>query len=180
MGGPQRIEGGTPEAAAMVAGVERAFAICERLNQLGYADQVELRAMLAELTGGPVDETVRLVPPLWSDHGRRLRIGRRVFVNHGCTLNDLGGIDLGDDVMLGPNAQLLSSGHPTDPQTRRRTVLTAPIVIARGVWIGAGATVLQGVTVGEDAVVAAGTVVTRDVPPRTVVGGVPARVLRDV
>lgn len=176
----RRIAAGTDESAAMVAGVERAFAICERLNRLGYADQPALRAAFAELTGAPVNETLRLVPPLWSDHGRRLVVGERVFINHGCTLNDLGGITIGDDVMLGPNVQLISSGHPTEPAERRRAVTLAPIVIGRGVWIGAGATVLQGVTVGEDAVIGAGAVVTRDVPGRTVVAGVPARRLRDV
>lgn len=174
----QRIAAGTAESAAMVAGVERAFAICERLNRLPYADQPALRAAFAELTGTPVDDTLRLVPPLWSDHGRRMVVGRRVFINHGCTLNDLGGITIGDDVLIGPNVQLISSGHPTDPERRRREVVMAPIVIERGVWIGAGAIVLQGVTVGEDAVVAAGAVVTRDVAPRTVVGGVPARAIK--
>lgn len=82
--------------------------------------------------------------------------------------------------MLGPNVQLISSGHPTDPLRRRREITAAPIVIEPGVWVGAGATVLHGGTVGEDAVIAAGAVVTRDVPARTVVAGVPARRLRDV
>jgi acetyltransferase-like isoleucine patch superfamily enzyme len=103
-----------------------------------------------------------------------------VFVNHGCTAMDFGGIDIGDDVMIGPNAQLISSGHPVDPATRRSQITTAPIRIGRGVWIAAGATVLQGVTVGDDAVVAAGAVVTKDVPPRTLVAGVPAKVIREL
>jgi acetyltransferase-like isoleucine patch superfamily enzyme len=119
-----------------------------------------------------------VLPPLYTDSGRNLRFGRNVFVNHGCTAMDLGGIDIGDDVMLGPNVQLISSGHPLDPATRRRSITTAPIRIGRGAWLAAGAMVLQGVTVGDDAVVAAGAVVTRDVPPGTLVAGVPARVVR--
>ena len=87
---------------------------------------------------------------------------------------------VGDDVMIGPNVQLISSGHPLDPETRRRQITTAPIRVGRGVWIAAGATVLQGVTVGDDAVVAAGAVVTKDVPPRMLVAGVPAKVIRSV
>jgi hypothetical protein len=82
--------------------------------------------------------------------------------------------------MIGPRVSLLTSGHPLDPGRRRRQIVAAPIVIERGAWIGAGATVLQGVTVGSDAVVAAGAVVTRDVPPRTLVAGVPAQVLRKI
>ena len=101
-----------------------------------------------------------------------------MFINHGCTINDLGGVTIGDDVMVGPNVQIISSGHPTDPGRRRSEVVVAEIRIERGVWIGAGATVLQGVHVGEDAVVAAGAVVTRDVAPRTLVAGVPARVVK--
>ena len=75
---------------------------------------------------------------------------------------------------------LLTAGHPLDPARRRRQIVAAPIVIERNVWLGAGATVLQGVTVGSDAVVAAGAIVTRDVPPRTLVAGVPGRVLREI
>jgi acetyltransferase-like isoleucine patch superfamily enzyme len=93
---------------------------------------------------------------------------------------DLGGIDIGDDVMLGPGVQLISSGHPLEPELRRSRITIAPVRIGRGAWIAAGAMVLQGVTVGDDAVVAAGAVVTRDVPARTLVAGVPARVLRSL
>ena len=73
-----------------------------------------------------------VLPPFHTDGGRNLRFGRNVFVNHGCTAMDLGGIDIGDDVMIGPNVQLISSGHPLDPQTRRRQITTAPVRIARG------------------------------------------------
>jgi acetyltransferase-like isoleucine patch superfamily enzyme len=76
--------------------------------------------------------------------------------------------------------QLISSGHPVDPAIRRSQVTIAPIRIGRGAWIAAGATVLQGVVVGDDAVVAAGAVVTKDVAPRTLVAGVPARFVRTV
>jgi acetyltransferase-like isoleucine patch superfamily enzyme len=117
---------------------------------------------------------------VFSDCGRNLRIGQDVFVNQGCRLDDIGGIELGDEVMLGPGVRLISSGHPLDPTTRRRQVTAAPIVGGRNVWIGAGATVLQGITIGDDAVVAAGAVVTADVPPAVLVAGVPARVVKPV
>ena len=162
------------------ADIERAWQILGRLNALPPGDFEAMRALLGELTGRVLDSSVRVLPPFHTDSGRNLRFGRNVFVNHGCTALDLGGIDIGDDVMVGPNVQLVSSGHPLDPETRRRSITTAPIRIGRGAWIAAGATVLQGVTVGDDAVVAAGAVVTKDVPPRTVVAGVPARVLREL
>lgn len=171
---------GTPETRAMVADVQRAWGIVARLNALTPGDFVAMRTVLGELTGQEIDETVRVLPPFHTDGGRRLRFGRNVFVNHGCTAMDLGGIDIGDDVMIGPNVQLISSGHPVDPETRRSAITTAPIRIGRGVWIGAGATVLQGVTVGDDAVIAAGAVVTKNVPPRTLVAGVAAQVIREL
>ncbi len=158
--------------------IERAWAILGRLNALPPGDFAAMRAALEELTGREIDPSVRVLPPFYTDSGRNLTFGRNVFVNHGCTAMDFGGIDIGDDVMIGPNAQLISSGHPLDPATRRSEITTAPIRLGRGVWIAAGATVLQGVTVGEDAVVAAGAVATKDVPPRTLVAGVPAKVIR--
>ena len=93
---------------------------------------------------------------------------------------DIGGIELGDDVMLGPGVRLITSGHPVDPAQRRKWIVAAPIVIERNVWLGAGATVLQGVRVGEASVVAAGAVVTSDVPAGVVAAGLPARVLKAV
>jgi acetyltransferase-like isoleucine patch superfamily enzyme len=163
---------------AFRADIERAWEILGRLNALAPGDFDAMRALLGELTGRQLDPSVRVLPPFHTDTGRNLRFGRNVFVNHGCTAMDLGGITIGDDVLLAPNVQLISSGHPLDPATRRSQITTAPVHIGRGAWIAAGATVLQGVTVGEDAVVAAGAVVTRDVPARTLVAGVPARAIR--
>ncbi len=164
----------------MYADIQRAWEILGRLNALTPGDFEAMRALLGELTGQELDPSVRVLPPLHTDGGRNLRFGRNVFVNHGCTAMDLGGIDIGDDVMVGPNVQLISSGHPLDPATRRSQITTGPIRIGRGAWIAAGATILQGVTVGDDAVVAAGAVVTKDVPPRTLVAGVPARMIREL
>jgi acetyltransferase-like isoleucine patch superfamily enzyme len=174
------IDAGTPASREMVAGVRRAVACTERLNALAYDDGERIAAAWSELTGRPADPTFHLIPPVYSDCGVNLRIGRNVFVNQGCRLDDIGGIELGDDVMLGPGVRLISSGHPLDPARRRRQVIAAPIVVGRNVWIGAGATVLQGVTIGDDAVVAAGAVVTHDVPAAMLVGGVPARTIKAV
>jgi acetyltransferase-like isoleucine patch superfamily enzyme len=168
------------EARPVFERVDAAIAITERLNRLPYADQGAIRAAWAELTDSEIDSTLRLIPPVYSDQGINIRIGSNVFINQNCTLNDIGGITIGDEVFIGPRVSLISSGHPVDPARRRSHIVAAPIAIKRGVWLCAGATVLQGVTVGEDSVVAAGAVVTRDVPPGVLVGGVPARVLRPV
>jgi len=169
---------GTPASRAMYDDIRRAWEILGRLNALTPGDFDAMRALLGELTGRELDPSVRVLPPFHTDGGRNLRFGRDVFVNHGCTAMDLGGIDIGDDVLIGPNVHLISSGHPLDPAIRRSQITTAPVRIGRGAWIAAGAMVLQGVSVGDDAVVAAGAVVTKDVPPRTLVAGVPAQVIR--
>jgi acetyltransferase-like isoleucine patch superfamily enzyme len=180
VGDERTIAAGTPESRELVGRIERAMRLSEQMATLRYDDQDAVRAAWSELTGQPVDPTFRLVPPVRSDHGLSIRVGRDVFVNHGCTLNDIGGIDIGDEVMIGPNVSLLTSGHPLDPATRRRAITAAPIRLGRNVWIGASAVMLQGVTIGDDSVVGAGSVVTRDVPAGVLVAGSPARVVRSL
>ena len=170
----------TPESAAMSASVKRAMAITAKLNRLTFNDAVEIRALFSELIGKQVDNSFLLIPPFYATGGTDTRIGRNVFVNQNCTFYDLGGLDIADDVMIGPNVSLITSGHPVEPSRRRDFTIAKPIVIERNVWIAAGATVIGGVTVGENSVVAAGAVVTQNVPPNTLVGGNPARVIRSI
>lgn len=164
----------------MLADVKRAAAITARLNRLTFNDADEVRALFSELTGKAVDASVLLIPPFYTTGGRGIRVGRNVFINQNCTFYDLGGLDIGDDVMIGPNVSLITSSHPLEPSRRRAAVIARPIVIGRNVWIAAGATVIGGVTIGENSVVAAGSVVTRDVPPNTLVAGNPARIIRAI
>jgi acetyltransferase-like isoleucine patch superfamily enzyme len=102
-----------------------------------------------------------------------------VFINHACSFLDMGGITLEDDVLIGPKVNLITENHPMNPADRRAMV-AKPILIKRKAWIGAGATILPGVTVGENAIVAAGAVVSGDVPDNAVVGGVPAKVIKNI
>lgn len=102
--------------------------------------------------------------------------GEDVLISHRCWLQGGGGLQIGSRVMLGPDVMLITANH--DLATRLTT--PAPVVIEDDVWIGAKSVVLPGVRVGHGAIIAAGAVVTKDVPPNVVVGGVPARVLKDV
>ena len=119
------------------------------------------------LTGQQVDESFTLLPPFYTSDGRRIRVGHKVFITQCCTIYDLGGVEIGDLVMIGPNVNLITTGHAMDPSERRKVIESRPIVIGRNVWIATGATILGGVTVGDNAVVGAAAVVTRDVPPNT-------------
>jgi acetyltransferase-like isoleucine patch superfamily enzyme len=170
----------TPESAAMLANVKRAMAITAKLNRLTFNDADEIRALFSELIGQTVDKSFLLIPPFYTAGGDEIRVGHNVFVNQNCTFYDLGGLDIADDVLIGPNVSILTEGHPVAPSQRRACVVGKPIVIERNVWIAAGATIVGGVTVSENSVVAAASVVTRDVPPNTLVGGNPARVIRSI
>ncbi len=152
--------------------VNRVMPLSVKLNQSTSVD--EARRHLSAIIGREVEETTVLFPPFHTNVGRNIRLGKRVFINHACSFLDLGGITIEDDVMIGPRVNISSENHPTDPE-QRKTMVPGAVRIKRNAWIGAGATILPGVTVGEHAVVGAGAVVVRDVPPRTVVGGVPAK-----
>jgi len=121
---------------------------------------------------------------IWSSHRRtlvtgwgRLRIGDRVFLNNGVFISCVHEITIGDDVAIANEAYLTDSdSHGVEG----RAVREAPIRIGNGSWIGARAIILPGVTIGSRVLVAAGAVVTRDVPDDTLVGGNPARVIREL
>ncbi|WP_415930427.1 acyltransferase, partial [Zhenpiania hominis] len=108
-----------------------------------------------------------------------ITVGKNVFINTGCRFQDQGGIRIGDHVLIGHNVVLATLNHDFAPYNRA-TMHPAPIHIEDRVWIGANATVVPGVTIGENSIVAAGAVVTKDVPPNTIVGGVPAKVLKRI
>jgi acetyltransferase-like isoleucine patch superfamily enzyme len=164
----------------MVASVRRAMAITPVLNRLTFDDADQIRTVFSALIGSKLDAGFSLIPPFYTTGGENIRVGRNVFINQNCTMYDLGGIDIADDVMIGPNVSIITSSHPLEPTERRAFVIAKPIVIERNVWIAAGVTIIGGVTIGENSVVAAGSVVTRDVPPNSLAGGNPAQVIREI
>jgi acetyltransferase-like isoleucine patch superfamily enzyme len=168
-----------PEYPKLYEFILKAIKKTAELNTLVTDDLQKIRGVFSELIGKKVDDTFFLIPPFYTDFGRNISIGENVFVNHACTFMDRGGITLEDGVLIGPKVNLVTTNHPLNPAERRGTI-SHPIVIRRNVWIGAGATILAGVTIGENSVVAAGAVVTKDVPPNTVVGGVPAKIIKSI
>ncbi len=142
-----------------------------------YHSHEEIVAMMSELTGEKIDESFGLFPPFNTDCGKNLHFGRRVFVNSGCKFQDQGGIHIGDDVLVGHNCMIATLNHAEEPE-HRGDMIPSPVRIGDKVWIGANVTILPGVTIGEGAIIAAGAVVTHDVEPHTIVGGVPAKLLK--
>jgi maltose O-acetyltransferase len=144
-----------------------------------------VRLRLLRAAGVTVGEGTGVGGRLWIAGGARpasrLVIGAGCFVNDGCRFDVSAPVTIGDGVHLGHDVAVLTASHELGPSDRRAGAGTAaPVTIGRGAWIGARATVLGGVTVGDGAVVAAGAVVVSSVPPDTLVGGVPAAVLRDL
>ena len=157
--------------------VSRTLALTPALNAATSVD--EIRAKLSGIIGTALDESTTVFAPFYTNFGRFIKIGKHVFINHACSFLDMGGITLEDHVLIGPKVNLITENHPLNP-VDRRGMLCKPILVKRNAWIGAGATILPGVTIGENAVVAAGAVVSRNVPDNTVVGGIPAKVIRTI
>ncbi|MBO9675446.1 MAG: sugar O-acetyltransferase [Sphingobacteriaceae bacterium] len=159
---------------------EASYTTKKILIQLNNAsDPSEVRELLSQITGTEIDESVAVFTPIYINYGKHTKIGKNVFINFDCTFLDLGGITIEDNVQIAPKVSLLSEGHPVSPENRHALV-PGPIHIKKNAWIGANATILPGVTIGENAVVAAGAVVSKDVPDNTIVGGIPAKILKTI
>ena len=113
------------------------------------------------------------------DNGKNIYIGVNFTGNYNLTILDVGKVYIGDNVMIGPGTLISTVNHPMSPMGRRRHLgIVKPVHIGNDVWIGGNVTILPGITIGNNVVVAAGAVVTKDVPDNSLVGGVPARIIR--
>ena len=139
----------------------------------------QIREVLSKIIGKQISENTTVFVPFYTNFGRHIQLGENVFINHGCSFLDLGGITIEDDVLIGPKVNLITENHPIDPRKRKNLDLKS-IVIKKNVWIGANATILPGVTIGENSIVAAGAVVNKDVPSNVIVGGVPAKTIKKI
>lgn len=108
-----------------------------------------------------------------------LRIGRNCSINYGVSIGATGSITLGDRVRIGPYTMIVDTDFH-DPLKRDVRPPPRPVVLEDDVWVGAKASIMPGVRIGRGSIVGTGSVVTRDVPPFTVVGGVPARIIRNL
>lgn len=159
---------------------EASFATKELLLQMNNATNPEtIRDLLSQITESSLDETVTVFTPFYVNYGKNTSIGKNVFINFDCVFLDLGGIIIEDNVLIAPKVSLLTEAHPLEAENRN-SLFAKPIRIKKNAWIGANATILQGVTIGENAVVAAGSVVSKDVPDNTIVGGIPAKILKSI
>lgn len=157
---------------------EEARKITAELNQK-YHSREEIQELFSKLIGKPIDSTFGLFPPFYTDCGKNICIGNRSFINEGCCFQDQGGIEIGDDCLIGQQVVIATLNHDLNP-TQRKDMIPKPVKLGKRVWVGAHATILPGVTIGDNSVIAAGAVVARSVPANVVVGGIPARIIKKV
>lgn len=150
------------ELATITATALKNQDLLQRLNSRP-APQREIHQIIGDITGQKIDDSIEIRLPIRSDYGANRKIGKQVFINSGAMFTDLGGIELADRVLVGPNVTIISVNHPLDPEKRRGLELKS-VLIKKNAWLGANATILPGVTVGENVVVA----------------GVPAKVIKEV
>jgi acetyltransferase-like isoleucine patch superfamily enzyme len=178
MDASQWIKTRTPESRQFFERVKVATRLSSKLSAYCLDEAESIQEAFEELIGKPVGDSFTLIPPFFADYGLNITVGRTVFIGYQCAFTGPAAIDIADQVMIAHKVNLVTAGHPVAPDKRRDYITAEPITIDTNVWIGAAATILPGVVIGADAVVAAGAVVTQDVPPATLVAGVPAKVIR--
>lgn len=172
------VEGDSDIHQHMTYLAHEALKITMKINN-EYHNPEEIRELMEELVGKPIDEKFSLFPPFYTDCGKNIQFGKNVFVNAGCHFQDQGGITIGDNSLIGHCVVLATLNHGLEAN-KRSWIYPAPIVIGENVWIGSHSTILQGVTIGKNSIIAAGSVVTKDVAENSIVAGVPAHFVKNI
>lgn len=174
----QVIKANSPAHQLMHELSQEAIKITCEINN-AYHEPEEISQLFSKLTGRKVPNGFAMFPPFYTDCGKNIHLGKNVFINSSCHFQDQGGIYIGNNVLIGHCVTLATLNHMQSPEDRGSMIPKA-IHIEDNVWIGSNSVVLQGVTIGEGAIIGAGSVVTKDVAPRTVVGGVPAKFIKNI
>ena len=168
-----------PGYDVLIDDIFRTMETAQELATVSIRDQKRVHDLMRKILGKELPESTTVLPQLYIDYGKPVTIGKGCFIQQGCTFFGRGGITVGNDVFIGPKANLITINHDVNPDNRSATY-GRPIVIEDKVWIGINSTILPGVRIGYGAIVGAGSVVTKDVPAMTVVAGNPARIIKTI
>lgn len=168
-----------PGYDALIDDIFHTMKTAQELSTVSIRDQKRAHELMDEILGKTLPESTTLLPPLYIDYGKPVSIGERCFIQQCCTFFGRGGIEIGNDVFIGPKVNLITINHDVNPDNRSATY-GRRIVIEDKVWIGINSTILPGVRIGYGAIVGAGSVVTKNVEPMTIVASNPARVIKKI
>ncbi|MCG9729711.1 sugar O-acetyltransferase [Shewanella sp. Isolate13] len=166
-------DGADPEISAVR---DNAFLLSKQIANCLDANEIQklFKKLLNQIGEGSI-----IREPFFCEFGKQISVGESSFINMGAMMLDGAKITIGNHVMVGPSCQFYTASHEVDYLSRRRwETFCLPITIEDDVWIGGNVVINQGVTIGARSIVAAGSVVNQDVPPDSMVGGTPARLLR--
>ncbi|WP_071130716.1 sugar O-acetyltransferase [Enterococcus timonensis] len=154
--------------------------LCQEFNQISATDPVAQTKKIKQILGS-TGERVSVQATFNCDYGKNIHVGEDFLSNYNLTILDVAPVNIGHDVIIGPNVDIYTVNHPMTVAGRRKYLAQAsPVTIGNDVWIGGKSTIMPGITIGNNVIIAAGAVVTHDVPDNTLVGGVPARKIKSI
>ena len=165
-----------PDYQLLIADIEDCMAKANELNS-GHFSFAEARKRFGEIIGQEIDDSSLIMPPVYIDYGKHVKMGKGCVIQQCCTFFGRCGIELGNGVFVGPKVNLITINHDPNPENRS-TTYGKKIVIDDNVWIGIAATILPGVHLGYGCIVGANAVVTKDVPAYAIVAGNPAKIIK--
>ena len=166
---------------------------CRKLTRLfnnSTEEDIEYRSKLLKDLFGKVGENIFIEPTFRCDYGKNIYIGDNFVANYDCIILDVCKVEIGNNVMFGPNVSLMATNHPLI--AHERVAMKYPdghvsmseyadeIHIGNNVWVAANVVILGGVTIGDNAVIGAGSVVTKDIPANYLAYGVPCKPIREI
>lgn len=168
-----------PADKELVEDRKRSKKLCKQFNDLDVEDGKKKSMVLKEIF--KTEQKCHIEPNFYCDYGYNIKIGKNFYANHNCVILDVNRVTIGDNVLFGPNVQVYTATHPLNPEERNSGVeMGYPIEIGDNVWVGGGAIICPGVKIGKNAVIAAGSVVIKDIPENVLVGGNPAKVIKEI
>ncbi|OES43450.1 maltose acetyltransferase domain-containing protein [Domibacillus iocasae] len=152
-----------------------------RLYNATTEEEGGLRVTMLKEWFGSTGEHVYIEPTFRCDYGYNIHVGDHFFANFDCVILDVCEVKIGRNCMMAPGVHIYTATHPLHPNERNSgREFAKPVTIGDSVWFGGGSIVNPGVTIGSNVVVASGAVVTKDVPDNVVIGGNPARVIKNI
>lgn len=176
-----------PSDLELTKGRIRARILFQKFNNLNLPEKEEdvdkifqeRKNILKELLGSTGND-IYIEPNFKCDYGYNISVGNNFYANFDCVMLDICKITIGDNCFLAPGVHIYTATHPIDPLERLEYEFGKPVSIGNNVWIGGHSTINPGVTIGNNVVVASGSVVTKDIPDNVVVGGNPAKIIKEI